>query len=84
VPRQLRSRLVTKFIRHALTGPLATFELKGGLVVAVYHDRDYEDDIENGAVFADGRALRPVDGRAFFDALDRAFLSSSFVSVLSR
>lgn len=56
--------------------------LDGGEVEARYFNRQFEKEVENGLVYtAKTGAVRPRDGRRFYDALDLAFASSSFMFV---
>lgn len=59
---------------------LAVFELlTDGRVVAVYRDDSLRDEIETDGVWTLATGwVKPADGRAFFDALDKAFANSSF------
>jgi len=59
---------------------LADFHLDGDEVVAIYHDESFRQDVERGLVFVE-RALRPSDGRAFFDALESGLANSSRITV---
>lgn len=63
---------------------LATFTLINDVVVSDFRDRAFQLDLEvNGIYTMKAGELRPKDGRAFYDALDEAFLRSSFVHVVS-
>ena len=63
--------------------PLATFTLVGDAVVAEYHDELYRQSIERYGIqtmYTPG-AVRPEDGRVFYDALEGAYSNSSRVSL---
>lgn len=62
---------------------LAVFELtRDGRVVATYQDDALRDEIETDGVWTRASGwVTPADGRRFFDALDKAYATSSFLFV---
>lgn len=62
---------------------LAVFELMpDGRVVADYQDATLRDELEtDGAWTLATGWVTPADGKRFFDALDKAYASSSFLFV---
>ncbi len=64
---------------------LAVFELLAdGRVVAEYQDDALRKQIEDDGLWTLATGwVTPADGRAFFDALDKAFANSSFWFVRS-
>jgi hypothetical protein len=63
--------------------PLATFSLAGDDVIAEYHDAPYRESMERHGIqtMQTGRAVRPSDGRVFYDALETAYSNSSRVVI---
>lgn len=63
-------------------GELAKFTLgTDGSVSADYATDGVRSWMEGPGIFMGGKTLHPSDGQTFFDALDGAFVTSSFVSV---
>lgn len=74
----------TKILRATTpekTAELARFTLRDGVVTANYTAPSMQSSMESSGIFSGGVTLRPRDGVAFFDALDRAYASSSFLTV---
>jgi len=67
--------------------PVASFTLHpNGRVVASYQDQGFQQTIEGDGLFllvaGKMRTLRPVDGRLFFDSLERGLANSSRLAVV--
>jgi hypothetical protein len=61
---------------------LASFELVDGTLIADWKNEAYQLEIElSGIADRKGKVLYPKDGLAFFEALDAAYATSSFISV---
>ncbi len=60
---------------------IARFVLDGDRVTALYASPAMRSSIEGSGIYSDGRTLRPSDGRPFWDALDGAYSTSSFIKV---
>jgi hypothetical protein len=62
---------------------LATFTLVGERVVADWRDADYQFGVEASGIMGEGgHAVRPQDGRPFYDALEGEYYNSSRIAVV--
>jgi hypothetical protein len=52
---------------------LATFGLAGSRVIAVWHDEDYQSEVERNGIRGEYGMVRHVDGELFYDALMVAY-----------
>jgi hypothetical protein len=77
----------TLYLSDLKTGdsqPVATFEMtKAGKLLVEWEDGMdyYRDDIEGAGIVANGKVLYPKDGKAFYEALPRAYATSSTMYV---